>query len=318
MKKLVISPNAGMCNRFRAMASALLLARLSGRELFHTWTVDPPFKRDIEIVAQMRASTFTHFFQASPAIPYMKLDASSSIDAVFSEWAPKSHWYAAQSTAIQRAGYSGEIVAERDPADLILDCDADTILVESSRALRPSSMAVEDFADALTEIYQEHFLPLPRFEDEVEAFSEGKRYAGLHIRRADHLMYELKAHIRVRDWVDLMLRNVPRDEVVLICSDDERFATHVGDALPNKVLRLEPAPGTAAKDYAFLDFLCLARSSRIFGTYGSSYSTEAARFGGTTIQVFGSDFGKKLRSWVGLLPKGEPALRLMPLTSPKN
>lgn len=304
-----------MCNRFRTLCSALLIGRLSGRAVFHNWTVEPAGEGDIDIIRQMRASTFETFFEPSPAMPFRALDETSRVDVVFSEWGSGDFWFSRQSSAIRRCDWRGRLNVERDSADSILQCVADTVLLEHSLALKPSFMSATEYDAALAEIYAAHFEPLRRYKKVADEIADGRPYVGLHIRRNDHLGHVPAANIRVEDWVAL-IREQFGDERLYLCSDDVPFAAKIAAAFHGRqLLTLGPGHDADARSKAFLEFLLLSRATRIYGTIGSSFSVEAARFGSRPIMLCESNrrgLVGRLKSWVGLTPGDEPAIRVVP------
>jgi len=281
MKTLLVSPQAGMCNRFRVLCSAILLARLSGRKLHHCWEKEAPHVSDLEIVQDMRASSWSTFFVEDSVISFWMVDATTAIDQVFSEWGPGEFWYARQSSAIQRCGWGGEIHIERSNADAILNSQADTILLETSLCLKPSFLTHSEFERALSDVYFAHFKPLPLFQKIVEKFALNGPYVGVHIRRKDHLRHVRAADITTRSWEAIIRQHVATSEAIFFCSDDKAFVKAVAARLPEyRKVPVDPALSHTLKFQAFVEFLCLSEAARIYGTVGSSFSREAARFGG--------------------------------------
>jgi hypothetical protein len=257
------------------------MARLSGRKLYHCWQEEEPQVIDIEIIQHMRESSFNSFFAEDAAIPFRAVDETTGIGQVFSEWGPGDFWYAAQSSAIQRCGWNGRVDIERSNCDALINSRADTVLLETSLCLKPSSLTHAEFEHALSDIYKQHFKPLPMFANIVKGFARHRPYVGIHIRRADHLRYIRHADISVQNWVDIILRHVDSGESLYICSDDGPFADAVAARLSG--YRRIPADQTfthTPRFQAFIEFLCLSKASRVYGTVGSGFSREAARFGG--------------------------------------
>jgi len=281
MKTLLVSPQAGMCNRFRVLCSAILLARVSGRKLYHCWEKEAPHVIDLEIIRDMRTSSWNTFFVEDSEIPFRAVDATTTIDQVFSEWGPGDFWYATQSSAIQRCKWDGEVHIERSSADALLKSQADTVLLETSLCLRPSSLGPDEFEQALSDICNQHFKPLPMFRDVVERFALGGPYVGVHIRRTDHLRYVRAADISAKNWEAIIRRYVATSEAIYFCSDDEAFVKAVTARLPEyRIVPVDQTLSHTPKLQAFIEFLCLSKAARIYGTVGSSFSSEAARFGG--------------------------------------
>ena len=236
---------------------------------------------DLEIIQHMRESSLSSFFVEDPVIPFRAVDETTKIDQVFSEWGPGISGMPAQSSAIQRCGWSGEVHIERSSADAILKSQADTVLLETSLCLRPSSLDPDEFEQALSDIYNQHFKPLPLFQDVVDRFDRYGPYVGVHIRRTDHLRYFRAADISAKNWEKIIRQHVSSAEALYVCSDDEAFVTAVTARLPEySIVPVDQTLSHTPKFQAFVEFLCLAKAARIYGTVGSGFSKEAARFGG--------------------------------------
>jgi len=281
MKTLLISPQAGMCNRFRVLCSAILLARLSGRKLYHCWEEEAPHVIDLDIVQEMRESSLSTFFVEDSAIPFRAVDETTKIDQVFSEWGPKDLCYETQGSARRRSHWGCAVLhIERSSADAVLKSQVETVLLETSLCLQPSSFTPDEFERALSDIYSQYFKPLPLFQDVVDRFVRGP-YVGVHIRRTDHLRYFRAAEISAKSWADIIRRHVDSVKAVYICSDDEPFVDNLTGLLPEySIVPVDVTFSSVPKFQAFIEFLCLSRAERIYGTVGSSFSKEAARFGG--------------------------------------
>jgi hypothetical protein len=281
MRTLLVSPQAGMCNRFRALGSALLLARLSGRRLHHCWMEETPQATDIEIIRDMRTSSWDTFFVEDTAIPFHAVDATTAIDQVFSEWGPGEFWYAAQSSAIQRCRWNGIVHIERTSADALLRSEAGTVLLETSLSLKPSCLTPAEYEEALSAIYQQHFRPLPQFQDVVENFLRHGPYVGVHIRRRDLLQHVPAANISLASWERLIRLNVSSSEALYISSDDGAFVKDLATRLTYyEKVPVDQTFSHTPRLQAFIEFLCLSKATRVYGTVGASFSREAARFGG--------------------------------------
>jgi hypothetical protein len=240
----------------------------------------------MEHIQHMRESTWGTFFVEDPVIPFRKLDGSAGVDQVFAEWGPGDFWYTTQSSAIQRCRWGGTVHIERSSADAILNSQAEIILLETSLCLRPSFLGPDEFERALSDIYNRHFKPLPLFQDVVDEFGRNGPYVGVHIRRTDHLRYFRTADISAKNWADIIRRHVAAATALYVCSDDGQFAATVIGLLPE--YRIVPADTTFShvpKFQAFIEFLCLSRSERMYGSVGSSFCREAARFGGLPFVV---------------------------------
>lgn len=282
MKQLIVSPQAGMCNRFRTLCCALILGRICNRTVRHCWIPEPPHPNDSENIRQMRRSTWCDFFADELALPKLDLHPGVLVNEVYSEWEPGDYWYERQCSAIRRLRHRGPIIAAQENADLLLHSNAELILWESSITLRPSCMSQADFNSEMHRTYVQHFKPLGRFQKVVDDFAAQAPFVGIHIRRGDLLQDVPAARMSARAWAASIRRGVGPQEGVYLCTDDEAFGYDVASRLGDlRILRLESQ--AEAIDQAFLEFLCLSRATRVFGTVMSSFSLEAARFSGIEV-----------------------------------
>jgi hypothetical protein len=274
-----------MCNRFRALCSALLIGQLSQRTVYHTWKAEPAFEIDYEIVRRMRGLSIDAFFQVSTKLPYSSLTPESAVDAVFSEWGPGEYWYPFQCSAISRCNRHHDVRVERTSADAVLACDADTILLETSLALKPSFMKAKEYDAALSAIYAAHFHPVEKYGRMANQSARGRPFVGVHIRRrAKYLKVVPEADIRAEDWLALISRHIGVDEKIYICSDDAPFKAHMIKCLKHRpIMTFGDSLDSDPIKKAFVEFLILSKATRIYGTFQSSFSQEAARFGNRPI-----------------------------------
>ena len=95
-KKLIISPQAGMCNRFRSLASSLFVAEKLNRQPFLIWEPLPKEELrngDPQQYMRMSERQFTDFFEQS----IYPSDNTDIVDIVLTEWLEKDSWYRVQS-----------------------------------------------------------------------------------------------------------------------------------------------------------------------------------------------------------------------------
>jgi len=210
---------------------------------------------------------------------------SSRIDAVFSEWGEREEWFPLQSSAIKRYGATEDIKIERNNADSIIESKEESILLETSLALKPSGMSTEMFERRLQAIYSEFFHPLKKYREISDNFHKGVQYAGVHIRRTDHLKYVDEADIEPGTWIKLLCNQVHPDERIFFCSDDKLFKSKIARAVPHDCLQYDNPDQLDDTHLAFVEFLILSGATRIYGTVESSFSKQAALFGRKPIEI---------------------------------
>jgi hypothetical protein len=292
LKNLIVSPQAGMCNRFRAINSTLLLAQLSERQAWHNWTREPAHPRDQRIIQHMRSTSLDDFFEVD-GIAYMELNQHSPVDAVFSEWDVTDYWYPVQCSAISRCNKHSSLQVERETADPILSCQANTILLETSLALQSTSMTVAQAHTRRAAIYQRCFKAKSVYQEAADQVIKNQNFVGVHIRRTDHLTHVKEAHIALQGWANIIQKHIATDMPIFLFSDDLAFKAALSEQLVQPLIAYnQTALLRDFSDYevAFIEFLMLSKARHIFGTVASSFSAEAALFGGINLSTCRADF----------------------------
>ncbi len=284
-RTLIISPQAGLENRLRAIAAAMVLARQTGRRCLHWWT--PTLANDPRPnVNALQQIGLAALFEPCTALPLATPDDMRAVSACFSEWVPGDGWYVVQSNA-QRDW----LLLPKNPAgglplaELIARSDAPVILLETSIAERLGPKLGGALSDAawnamMSQAYAQ-LRPRPEFRALAEAVPTAA--VAMTVRRGDLLQYSPESNQAMGDlrgWAAALSCRGP----VAVFSDEAEAAAEVAAAIT--------AAGGQCVDYrglrkaglpdhlrAFVDFLYIARCPVITGTPGSSFAFEAARFG---------------------------------------
>jgi hypothetical protein len=285
---LIISPQAGLGNRLRAMAAAMVLARQTGRRCLHWWV--PTLANDPRPnVKALQQIGFDALFEPCAALPPARPEDMRALSACFSEWVPGDGWHVVQCNAQRDWLLLPQNPAGGMPlADLVARSDAPAILLETSIAERLSpglGGAVSEAAwnALMSEAYAEL---RPRAEFRALAGGVPAAAVAMTVRRGDLLMYNPESNQPMGDlraWAVALSRRGP----VAVFSDEAEAAAEVaaaitaagGRCIDYQALR---RPGLPDHLRAFVDFLYIARCPVITGTPGSSFAFEAARFGNRT------------------------------------
>lgn len=264
-KKLVISPQAGMGNRFRALCTAKVLGTLIGRDVFHFWTRDNVFSEKPH-VNRMKLITPEYYFQFG-----ISAFDGSRVDICYSEWGPNDIWFPEQSTA-QRFLKCDQVVGW-DRIREIAEFEGEVALVETSRELIfPPQM---EFRSVLMgEVYRRDFVLNDRWQavwENLPSFD-----IGVHVRRGDLLAYFPEARLQI-DQIVARVKALGGSKMIL--SDDSGFQNELRMRC-NAMLGLEIAQSSVGPtDYDFIYFLLLSKCQTVYGTPGSSFAEQAALFG---------------------------------------
>lgn len=174
---------------------------------------------------------------------------------------------------------------------------------EAVLKLKEQKSDVMKLASGLTKLYIEtcqHFYGDPSFisylrpNDELkEQLSIRKQklptsYLGIHLRRGDNQLAVKESPLVVfTDWLDKQFRLNPNSSLFL-ATDDPKIAAELRKRYPNRLHYFEHLTDRTkplAIKQAFLDFLILADSEEIHGSFYSSFSEEAAHYGGIGLKV---------------------------------
>ena len=282
-----------MGNRFRAISSAMVLAKQTGRKIYHAWTpIIPNDKRPM--VRPLQAVGFEGFFLPTDFLPPASEKNIPAIDICFTEWLPNDYWYAFQSNAQSAWKNISRTEKISNAADNVACSDADVILIETSHALQLSHVfggcdGAEDWEKELGLAYA-MLRPLPKFMELIEKIEKSE--VGIAIRRGDLLHFFPEANQNLEElkkWVS----NLSKEKTIMVFSDDAA----VRDDIMNLILSSELIKSrnnsfikdliykNIVKDLhqwesAFIQFLYLSlRCKIIYGTPASSFAKEASLFG---------------------------------------
>ena len=277
MKKLIISPQAGLGNRLRAMCSAKVLGDLLGREVYHHWVPDPVLSHlDIEHVNWMKRIDPSYMFDFG--IPKWTGGAPS---ICFSEFNPpiyipetgvigaRSVWLDEQSTSIT-ALKPTETKMLTDINDII-NCEHQVILIEHSVANDMIIPGFESYWDDLMRmVYNKYFKLNKKWQliyDNLPIFDWG-----IAIRRGEHLIFNPQINVSIATTVS-DINNLVGSKYVT--SDDLNYLDAVCDLANIPIIYKSRY---VEIDDAITQFLILSKCKNVLSTSTSSFGEEAAKF----------------------------------------
>lgn len=263
--------NSGLCNRMRAISSALALSRAAGRQLriywFNTRALKCPFAKLFE-----------------------PIDGVEVVDVATGRL--RALW----STGAWRLKVAGR----RTPYDLFLSGDKIKELEDKDVDLADVvSQAERCGIETYGRFYGEppyHGDLVPRRELAAEAEGTfaaataggGGRTVGVHIRRGDN---DASIQISPVDlFVKRMEQEVGRDPEVrfFLSTDDQDTEEAMTRLFPGRVtVRPKDFSRTSTRGVqdALVDLLVLSKCPLILGSYWSSFSQTAAEIGGATLET---------------------------------
>jgi hypothetical protein len=265
---LYVEPLGGLCNRMRTIASYYTLARETGRGLTVVWLRDAgmncPCARLFSLPEDIRVVEGPYVSKArmrlrSLARKLTRRAEGRRFDRTVENWeAKKALTY---ETALQMKAKS---------------------LYASSCYSLESDYEKYDYS-----IFQ----PAPdilRLADELtERFPAN--CVGAHIRRTDNTQSILASG--TQDFIDRMRREVDQDPAVsfFLATDSPEEERVLKAEFPGRILTYEKRSLARDREQgivdAYVDYLCLSRTRRIYGSFYSSFSRCAAALRGISLEI---------------------------------
>ncbi len=249
---LIIQPIGGLCNRMRAINSALILAKKQGKQLKVIWNVNAEL-----------GCPFEELFEPTDAFTVMNIRSKWNVSKLFYQLTRK------------RIG-NDEIRANRDEHGLTDDF-ALTLDCPLYIATEEHFFECHDYSP---------FVPTAEIRQRIDALtcSYGSRNVGVHIRRTDNKPAIGKSSTQA--FVDSMKQELAQfpDTKFYVATDDLTEEANLRRLFPDRIISNETRDlsrdsVTGIKD-ALLDLMCLAKTDKIIGSYFSSFTDIAADWNG--------------------------------------
>lgn len=276
-KTIIIAPNAGFCNRLRSMVAAIYLSEQLNMEIEHLW-IGIPYICANDNIQKIHDKSFHYYFKDNiKKCNYVNW--INKINTVYTEWEPNnSGWYYVQCYGQKLL----EINNLKEVNELKQDMNSsESFLIETSH-LNHLNISIID----KTRIYQKYFIPKDIFLQKIEnlfSFLKNESIIGISIRKGDFIYYFPETQIQ-EDLLENWIKTLPNK--VFFCSDDKNYQEQMRKKIPNHI----SLNHNEKEDQDFLDFILLSKCSKIYGTQKSSFSEEAAYFGGTEYISLNKDF----------------------------
>ncbi|PLX78350.1 MAG: hypothetical protein C0616_14760 [Desulfuromonas sp.] len=261
MKKILFEPLGGLCNRLRALASALSLGSALEKEIWLLWRRDWTLNCDFDDLF-IRPSAVTRIISLHGQVGIRFADLLSALGC-------DRRWDQDEILQGMREGYDFTEVGQYSRP----------LLRTEERFFKPTDFAA--------------FHPVASLQEKIDAYRPQLEGAiGLHLRRTDNIRareasptdlfieaidkeLDLDAATRV-----FLATDDPVEEVLLKRRYGERLFFH-----PKQVRgRDDPL---AIRD-AVVDLYCLSMCRRIYGSYWSSFSEMASEIGSVELHILRS------------------------------
>ncbi len=286
---IIISPQCGLGNRMRALASGIAVAIDQHKQPYVMWTTG--HLKHIYV-----QPSFEAYFKPQPELlPTASTDLFPQVDRVLSEWLPGDGWYDVQCDAqaqwLSLPYLTKPVLCKIENDQYLYSPQPSTSveLIETSKRLSN----IDD--ERMSAIYRLYFQPHDKYVIAVNTLLDHQQLdMGIHIRRGYRLLHVPESRLSVEQIATWLQTNVvitstltPR---VVIFSDDGDFKQQLQDTCrmqqPNWLILdccyAKLAVEFAAWEIAFIEFLILSQCKQVYATPGSSFSEEAVLFGGSS------------------------------------
>lgn len=255
---LVVLPRAGLANRLRALASAHIMAEVTGRKLYVNWESHP---RDCNAAwRDLFAYQFPQYF----------LPALFTSDGLHKDVKLYDDWEA----------------LEFRPTDIVADRQK-VILLRSSSWFKPNDISDEVYRAKKSQFYRS-LRPIQSILAAVgkieEAYFQSHEVIGVHIRRKDLMppggsSWEVSpTYLFIHEMQKAVSRN--SDVRFFLATDDRDEKLALKRLFGKRIIIREKADlqrsNTKAIQDALIDWLLLSKTSLIIGSHWSSFSIESA------------------------------------------
>jgi len=269
---MYVEPLGGLCNRMRTIASFYTVAREAGRGLTVVWLRDGgmncPSARLFTLPADVKVIEGPYVTK-----PVMRLRSVA-----------RKLTHRAEGRRFDRTVENWEAKKALTP--------------ESVRALGEKSLYASS-CYSLESHYEKYDYSIFRPAPDIEALADGVtkgfplNCVGVHIRRTDN--EKSIETSRTADFVSRMRREVEADPAVgfFLATDSPEEERALKAEFPGRILTYEKR--SLGRDSAlgivdaYVDYLCLSRTRKIYGSFYSSFSRCAAALHGIGLEIVGRD-----------------------------
>lgn len=273
MNHLTLVPQGGLCNRLRAMLSAVSLVEENriDAHIRVAWSADAEC-----------AARFDQLFEPYPA---------ACLTIGQRRWTDRPvtrrnlHWPALVRSLFYTAQYRNRPPIIEDLSDL-LPQKAATVPATSAAVYVSTGHAFCAYSPQ----YVRRLRPLPHLQQRIETLSAhfDSHTIGIHIRRTDHTTAIAESPDALFEAT--IARCIAADPAAhfFLATDDAALKQRLIDRFPKRI-STQQCRGTRADlqgmEEAVVDLWTLARTSRILGSFWSSYTDTAAELGGIPLEI---------------------------------
>jgi hypothetical protein len=266
---LYVEPLGGLCNRMRTIASYYAAARETGQDLTVVWLRDAgmncPLHRLFSLPEAVRVVERAYITK-----PQMRLRS------------------VVRMLTRRAEGRRFDVLFENWQAKKALN-------TQFIRAMGPQKSLYASSCYSLESAYEQYDYSIFTPAGDILALAQGVTRAfggncvGVHIRRTDN--EKSIESSRTEDFLRLMRQEIEKDDSVkfFLATDSPEEQRAISEEFPGRVITY--AKRSLDRDSeqgivdAYVDYLCLSQTRRIYGSYYSSFSRCAAALRGIPLDI---------------------------------
>lgn len=272
MKKMLFVPAGGLANRMRALAASYTLSRKVGVEMesvwFRDWALNAPFHALFEPIHQEGL-----ILRDASWCDYLTLDRPRRknlfVPRLYQRMMFRDALYEARITPLRMQHFDFEAWARQ--GDIYL-------------------ASYTDFYPYDYALLRRLFVPLPDVQREIDAYEDrfSSHTIGVHIRRTDHMASILQSPTEL--FVEAIDREVEQnaDTKIFLATDSEAIKAEMRSRYGNRLITASEEAdrnSIAGIKGGIVDMYTLARTTKIYGSFQSSFSELASQLGGVEVKV---------------------------------
>lgn len=299
-KKLVYVGSNGFCNRLRSLASSVILAEATDRELLVYW-----LRPNEEFI--LGGADWSDLF----TYPNFKRTDSLPIYGAYyngKKEGDSSHLvrlHGELCIPVKSPEMKAHALSPGAEVELAIPEEYDEVMIRTIHNVKPKGMSNEDFYQKKRAFYKT-LIPAPYIQKQIQKFSKKitSKTIGVHVRSTDLLAIVTKdknkstPYWKYEEEMNKALKKDPQTTFFL-STDSKQSLDHFLGIYGNKVVYFPSVDfknngvvtrtTLEATQNAIVDLFLLSKTSRIIGTQHSSFSYEAACLGGIPIKTVNFD-----------------------------
>ncbi len=255
IKRIVLQPIGGLRNRLRATASAIDLSQELGAKLTVIWNANAECNaqwgdlfQPVEQIDQLRQHSKLLLRLKSRICPLLRCQKPLPLTKIddLEEW-------------IATHGKSCRLYIQ-----------------SFSKFYRPHSESIK------------LFIPLPHLQQQINFLTQQEQI-GIHIRRTDNKKSISESPLSLFETMIQEEINRNHEARFFLATDDLETERQLQNRFPNRITvqpnKLLDRNNRVAIQNAVVDLFALSRCKKVWGSYWSSFSVEAARIGGIPLTI---------------------------------